>query len=173
MSGASPIGVPDALDPVVKANVDEAVAVASVAMSLATEEVAIFKRVRRTLVQATRTTSSRDQVLEAELEHEHVVIERVPVGRVVDAVPPVRQEGDVTIMPVVEEEVVVVRRLVLKEEVHLRRVPIHRAAHRDCDPSKTDRQRVPHGTRRLTCVKTGTAPRLPERLIIKGHYHDR
>ncbi|MGI3904183.1 MAG: DUF2382 domain-containing protein [Janthinobacterium lividum] len=36
--------------------------------------------------------------------------------------PPVRQEGDVTIMSVVEEELVVVRRLVLKEEVHLRRV---------------------------------------------------
>ncbi len=60
--------------------------------------------------------------MSADLSHEHVVVERVAVGRVVDAVPPVRQEGDVTIMPVVEEELVLVRRLVLKEEVHLRRV---------------------------------------------------
>lgn len=122
MSGASPSDVPDGLGLATEANGDEAVAVTRVAMSLATEEVAISKRVRRTLVQASRTTSSRDQVVEADLEHEQVVIERVPIGRVVDAVPPVRQEGDVTIMPVIEEELVVVRRLVLKEEVHLRRV---------------------------------------------------
>jgi hypothetical protein len=51
-----------------------------------------------------------------------VVVERVAIGRVVDAVPPVRHEGDVTILSVVEEVVVVERRLVLKEEVHLRRV---------------------------------------------------
>jgi stress response protein YsnF len=40
----------------------------------------------------------------------------------VDDVPPVRQEGDVTIVPVVEEILVVERRLVLKEEVRIRRV---------------------------------------------------
>jgi stress response protein YsnF len=36
--------------------------------------------------------------------------------------PSVRQEGDVTIIPVVEEILVVERRLVLKEEVHIRRI---------------------------------------------------
>ena len=91
-------------------------------MTLATEEVAVSKRVRRTSVRASRTTSTRDEVVTADLSHEQVVVERVAVGRVVDAVPPVREEGDVTIMPVVEEELAVVRRLVLKEEVHLRRV---------------------------------------------------
>ena len=96
--------------------------VEAVTMSLATEAVAVSKRVRRTLVRASRTTSVRDQVVTADLNHEHVVVERVPIGRVVEAVPPVRQEGDVTILPVVEEELVVVRRLILKEEVHLRRV---------------------------------------------------
>lgn len=94
----------------------------TVVMSLAAEEVVVSKRVRRTLVRASRTTSFRDQAVEADLNHEQVVVERVPIGRIVDAVPPVRQDGDVTIMPVVEEEVVMVRRLVLKEEVHLRRV---------------------------------------------------
>ena len=84
--------------------------------------VTLSKRVRRALVRASRTTSTRDEDVSAELSHEHVVVERVPVGRVVAAVPPVSQEGDVTIMPVVEEELVLVRRLVLKEEVHLRRV---------------------------------------------------
>ncbi len=86
------------------------------------EDVAVSKRVRKTLVRATRTTSTRDTVVEEELHHDQVVVERVAIGRVVDAVPPVRQEGDVTILSVVEEVVVVERRLVLKEEVHLRRV---------------------------------------------------
>ena len=94
----------------------------TVTMSLATETVAISKRVRRTLVRASRSTSIRNQAVTADLNHEGVVVERVAVGRIIDAVPPVRQEGDVTIIPVVEEEVVVTRRLILKEEVHLRRV---------------------------------------------------
>ena len=93
-----------------------------VSMTLAAEDVVVSKRMRRTLVRASRTTFTRDELVEVDLKHERVVVERVPVGRIVDAVPPVRQEGDVTIMPVVEEELVVVRRLVLREEVHLRRV---------------------------------------------------
>jgi len=97
-------------------------AVETIVMPLAVEDLVMSKRVRRTLVRASRTTSNRTEAVEVDLKQEQVVIERVPVGRVVDAVPPVRQEGDVTIMPVVEEELVVVRRLVLKEEVHIRRV---------------------------------------------------
>lgn len=97
-------------------------AVETIVMPLAVEDAVVSKRVRRTLVSASRTTSNRSEAVDVDLKQERVVIERVPVGRVVDAVPPVRQEGDVTIMPVVEEELVVVRRLVLKEEVHIRRV---------------------------------------------------
>lgn len=80
------------------------------------------RRVETALVRATATTRSREQLVEAELTHERVEVERVPVGRTVDSVPPVRQEGDTTILSVVEEVVVVERRLVLKEEVHIRRV---------------------------------------------------
>ena len=47
-----------------------------------------------------------------------LVIDRVPVGRFVDAAPPVRHEADVTILPVTEEIVVTERRLILKEEIH-------------------------------------------------------
>ena len=117
MSGKSPSDVPDGLKvaPTLASEAEQT-------LSLQAETVAFSKRVRRTLVRATRTTSTRDEVVRGELHHEHVVVERVAVGRIVDAIPPVRQEGDVTIVPVVEEELVVVRRLVLKEEVHLRRV---------------------------------------------------
>ena len=117
MSGASSPSIPGEPVAATTPKADE-----TVFMSLAAEDVVVSKRVRRTLVRASRTTSFRDQAVEADLNQELVVVERVAIGRIVDAVPPVRQEGDVTIMPVVEEELVMVRRLILKEEVHLRRV---------------------------------------------------
>jgi stress response protein YsnF len=86
------------------------------------EAVNVAKRLRRSLVRAARTTTTRDALVDEELAYEHVIIEHVAIGRIVEEVPPIRQEGDVTILPVVEEEVAVIRRLVLKEEVHLRRV---------------------------------------------------
>ncbi len=91
-------------------------------LTLHAETATVQKRARKTLVRARRTTSERTVVVDEDLAQDSVVIERVAIGRVVEAVPPVRQEGDITIIPVVEEELVVVRRLVLREEVHLRRV---------------------------------------------------
>ena len=86
------------------------------------ERVVVSKRVRKVRVSVKRTTHPRDKAVEADLNHDQVVVERVAVGRVVETVPEIRQEGDVTILPIVEEEVVVIRRLVLKEEVHVRRI---------------------------------------------------
>ncbi len=91
-------------------------------LQLHAEDVSVAKRVSRTLVRAATSTSFREQLVEADLDQTQVVVERVSIGRVVDAVPPVRVEGDVTILPVVVEELVLVRQLVLKEEVHLRTV---------------------------------------------------
>ena len=91
-------------------------------MLLHTEDAVVSKAVHRTLVRATRTTTTRDQDVAAELVRDHVEVERVAIGRVVDAVPPVREDGDVLIMPVVEEEIVITKRLILREEVHLRKV---------------------------------------------------
>ncbi|WP_419757517.1 YsnF/AvaK domain-containing protein [Acidisoma sp.] len=82
------------------------------------------QRVETGRVRATVTTKSHDQVIEEDLVHERVEIERIPIGRTVDAIPSVREEGDTTIIPVVEEVLVIERRLVLKEEVHLRRVRV-------------------------------------------------
>jgi stress response protein YsnF len=106
----------------VSGGLDDTGAAEAQVLLLHKEEVAASKRVRKTLVRAARTTTTRDTLVEENLRHDHVVVERVAIGRTVEAVPPVRQEGDVTILSVVEEVVVVERRLVLKEEVHLRRV---------------------------------------------------
>jgi uncharacterized protein (TIGR02271 family) len=48
-----------------------------------------------------------------------VTVERVPVNRVVQTIPQMREERGRLIIPVVEEEVVVRRRLVLREEIHV------------------------------------------------------
>lgn len=53
--------------------------------------------------------------------HEEVRVERVPVDQFVDEAPQVRTEGDVTIIPVLEERYVLEKRLVLVEELHIRR----------------------------------------------------
>jgi len=55
------------------------------------------------------------------LVREVVDVRRVPVGRVVDAPPPVRTVADTVIVPVVEEELVLSTRWVVKEEIHLTR----------------------------------------------------
>jgi len=47
-------------------------------------------------------------------------VDRVPINLPVDEIPAVRQDGDIIIVPVVEEIVEVTRRLILKEEVHIR-----------------------------------------------------
>ena len=66
----------------------------------------------------TRVEEHQEKVREA-LRHDDVVVERVPVGRVVDSAPSPRQEGDRLVIPVVEEVLVVEKRLVLKEEIHI------------------------------------------------------
>ncbi len=48
-------------------------------------------------------------------------VERVVLNRPVDAAPPVRQEGDTTIYPLVEEQLILTKQLLLKEEVRVTR----------------------------------------------------
>jgi len=87
------------------------------------EDVSVAKqRVVTGRVKVTTVTHNREKLIDELLTHEHVEIERVPVNRPVDTIPDIREEGDVTIIPVVEEVIVVERRLVLKEEIRLRRV---------------------------------------------------
>jgi stress response protein YsnF len=48
-------------------------------------------------------------------------VERVAIGQPVETMPPVREEGEYLIIPVVEEVLKIERVLVLKEEVRIRR----------------------------------------------------
>lgn len=76
--------------------------------------------VERAKVRITSSVRERNEVLTEALHHEEVAIERVAIDKEVDAMPSVRQEGDVTVIPVVEERVVVTRQLVLVEELRVK-----------------------------------------------------
>jgi stress response protein YsnF len=83
--------------------------------------------VTREVVDTGRTLRLRKQVEEVPAEvrepvtTEVVDVQRVAVGRVVDELPEVRYEGDVTVVPVVEERLVMRKELVLVEEIRLTR----------------------------------------------------
>ncbi|RYC29326.1 DUF2382 domain-containing protein [Lichenibacterium minor] len=74
------------------------------------------------VVRVSTHTEAVQEIAEAELDRYRVEVTRVPVGRVVDGAPSARAEGDVTIIPVVEERLVTMKQLVLVEELHVRHV---------------------------------------------------
>lgn len=86
------------------------------------EQVVIEKRQEtgRTVSVTTRPVTE-DVTVREPVMRESVTVERVPVGAVVDRMPEVREDGDLTVIPVVEERVRIVTELVLVEEIHLRR----------------------------------------------------
>jgi stress response protein YsnF len=77
--------------------------------------------VRTGRVRIETVTEAVEDIARAELGVSDVEVTRVPVDREIETVPEIRTEGDVTIVPVVEEVLVVTKRLVLKEEVHITR----------------------------------------------------
>ena len=92
-------------------------------LQLFSEELSVAKeKVETGRVRVSTRTHEREAVVDEDLAHERVEIKTTPMNLQIDAMPEVRQEGDTTIIPVVEEQLVVERRLVLKEEVRIRRV---------------------------------------------------
>lgn len=92
-------------------------------LRLFAEEASVSRQVIETgRVRVAKVTRTRDQNIDELLARTSVEVNRVPVGRLVDAMPGIREDGDLTIVPIVEETVVVERRLMLKEELHIRRV---------------------------------------------------
>ena len=93
-----------------------------VAVPLAEERATIAKReVATGRVTVRTTTAIREETVHEELAEETVEVRRVPIDRIVETLPDLRTEGDVTIIPVLEERVVVTKQLVLVEEVHITR----------------------------------------------------
>ena len=95
------------------------------------ETLEVHKEVHETgTVRVNKTVHVRNEHVEVPLVSQDFEITRVRIDRVVEGVVPVRQEGDTTIYPVLEEVLVVEKRLMLREELHFRvrrtqRVEVH------------------------------------------------
>ena len=85
-------------------------------------ETVVTGRVRARTVPEERTETVTEPLLRTD-----VVVERIPLDREVEEIPSVRDEGDVIVVPVVEERVV--KKLFVVEEVRLSR----RASTEDVD----------------------------------------
>jgi stress response protein YsnF len=89
---------------------------------LAEEEAHVLKRsVSKGKVQVRTVVETFDEIAAETLGTEDVEVVRVPVGRVVTEAPDIRTDGEVTIVPVLEEIMIVEKQLVLREELHIRR----------------------------------------------------
>jgi uncharacterized protein (TIGR02271 family) len=98
---------------------------ADIILPLVEEELRVTKREMITGRVRVRTiTDTAEELVRQELQGHSVEVERVPVGTLVEpgAEPPqVRTEGNVTILPVLEEVLIVEKRLLLKEELRITR----------------------------------------------------
>ena len=95
---------------------------APVAIPVVAEELSIDKKlVERRRIRVRKTVGEHTEIARAVLEEDIVEIDRRPVDRIVETAPAIREEGELLIIPVVEEILVVEKRLLLKEEIVVRR----------------------------------------------------
>jgi uncharacterized protein (TIGR02271 family) len=87
------------------------------------EELRVGKIEHERQVRIRKVVETRTEDVELSLRRSEVEVERVPIGEPVSEAPQTRTEGDVTIIPVLEERLVVEKRLFLKEELHVRLRP--------------------------------------------------
>lgn len=66
-------------------------------------------------------TDTTEELAKATLQSAAAEVTRVPIDRIIGTAPEIRSEGDLTIVPVLEEVLVVTKQPVLKEELHIRR----------------------------------------------------
>jgi uncharacterized protein (TIGR02271 family) len=84
------------------------------------EELEVHKETHKTgTVRIRKTVRELEEVVNESLASETVDVERVPVDRIVDSLPAVRIEGEVTVIPVVREELVITKRLRVVEELRV------------------------------------------------------
>ena len=87
------------------------------------ERLEVRKRVQRSgrKIRVVKRVAESPVAIDEELMAESLHTERVPVGRVIEEATGIRQEGDVTIIPVIEERLVIRKELVLVEEWRITR----------------------------------------------------
>lgn len=91
-----------------------------IVVPLVAEEIQIGKKTVETGgVRVHKTVREDVQRIDEPIIREHLDVERVEINQFVEAAPAIRYEGDVMIVPVLEEVVVTQKRLLLREEIRL------------------------------------------------------
>ncbi|HEX8636580.1 MAG TPA: YsnF/AvaK domain-containing protein [Pyrinomonadaceae bacterium] len=86
------------------------------------EQIVVDKYVvERGKVRVSKRVSEHEEIVDEPLFHEEVSVERVPVNRIIENAPAVRNEGDTLVIPIVEERIFVEKRLVLIEELRVKK----------------------------------------------------
>jgi stress response protein YsnF len=88
---------------------------------LVEERLVVDKRTVETGRLRVRTVVDHQHAMYKEqLNYQRAVVNRVEINRDIDTPPAIRQEGDLLIVPVVDEYLFVEKRLRLREELHVR-----------------------------------------------------
>lgn len=91
-------------------------------LKLFAEDLAVGKETVETgRLHVSKHTHTREADVDEDLTREEAVVETVPKGLRVFAMPVTRVVGDTTIIPIVEEVLHTEKRLILKEEIHITR----------------------------------------------------
>ena len=115
------------------------------------EELIVEKRrVERGGVRIVKTVSERTETIDLPLMEEQTEVERVAINRIVESAPPVRYEGDVMIVPLVEEVIVTEKRLMLREDYASKGQSRRPAAEVTCARRGHNRGSAGTTTRKLT-----------------------
>ena len=94
-----------------------------IVIELAEEQLSVTReQVSDGRVRVTRSTVEHDEAINLLLNRERVEVVHVAKGQRIEEMPEIREENGVLIVPVVEEEIEVIRRLVLREELHIRKI---------------------------------------------------
>jgi len=95
---------------------------AELAIPVIAEDLKVSKRqVAAGTLRVNKTVHEHTEVVQMPLSKDRLDVRRVVLDRDVEAVQPVRYEGDTIIVPVFEEVLIVQKRLRLKEELHITR----------------------------------------------------
>ena len=87
---------------------------------LAAEQIRIGKKTVETGgMRVHKTVREVEQTIDEPIVRENLEVKRVAMNKFVEDAPAVRYEGDVMIVPVLEEVIVTEKRLWLREEIHL------------------------------------------------------
>jgi uncharacterized protein (TIGR02271 family) len=84
------------------------------------EELDVQKQTKVTgVVRLNKTVRTVEAAVDEDLISTSISVEHVPINKYVDDVVSTRQEGDTTIIPIMEEVLIVTKQLVLKEEIRI------------------------------------------------------